>query len=144
MLYINIWDTGIWPHEWKQQELVMLYKKGNNKECGKYQTIALISHPSRFLSKIILNKLQKKISEELPEEQACFQKGQGTADVICGLQIMMEKLIETKETAFITSIDYSKAFNNVSHKQLFNIMIQMGFPTHLVYVIQNCYVKQEE
>ena len=52
-------------------------------------------------------------------------------------------MIETKETAFITFIDYSKAFENVSHNQLFNIMIQMGFPTHLVYLIHNLYVEQE-
>ena len=63
--------------------------------------------------------------------------------MICALQIMIEKLIETKETAFIIFIDYSKAFDNVSHNQLFNIMIQMGFSTHLVYLIQSLYVKQE-
>ena len=63
--------------------------------------------------------------------------------MICALQIMIEKLTDTKETAFITFIDYSKAFDNVSHDHLFNIMIQIGFPTHLVYLIQNLYVKQE-
>ena len=74
MLCINIWDTGIWPHEWKQQELVVLYKNGNNKECGNYQTLVLISHTSKNLLTIMLNRVQKKISEELPEEQAGFQK----------------------------------------------------------------------
>ena len=88
-------------------------------------TTALISHTTKILLKIILNRLQKKISEELPEEQAGIQKDQGIADLICALQIMIEKLTETKETAFITFIDYSKAFDNVSHNQLFNIMIQM-------------------
>ena len=56
---------------------------------------------------------------------------------------MIEKLLETKETAFITFIDYSKAFGNVGHNQLFNIMIQISFPAHLVYLIQNLYIKQE-
>ena len=74
MLCINICDTGIWPHEQKQQELVMIYKNGNNKECRNYQTIALISHTSKILLKIILNRPQKKVSEELLEEQAGFQK----------------------------------------------------------------------
>ena len=50
----------------------MLYENGNSNKCGNYQTIALISHTSKNLLKIILNKLQKKISEELPEEQAGF------------------------------------------------------------------------
>ena len=53
----------------------MLYKNGNSKECGNYQTITLISHTSKILLMIILNRLQKKTSEELPEEQAGFQKG---------------------------------------------------------------------
>ena len=115
MLCVKIWDTGIWPQEWKQQELVMLNKNGNNEECGNYQTIALINHTSKILLRIILNRLQKKITEELPEEQAGFQKGQATAELICALQIMIEKLIKTKETAFVTFIDYSKAFDNVCH-----------------------------
>ena len=68
MLCVDIWDTGIWPHEWEQQESVMIYKNGNNKECGNYQTIALTSHSSKILLKIMLNRLQKKVSEELPEE----------------------------------------------------------------------------
>ena len=74
MLCVNIWDTGIWPQEWKQQELVMLYSNGNNKECGNFQTIALISHTSKILLKIILNRLQKKISEELPEDKLVSEK----------------------------------------------------------------------
>ena len=59
MLCVKIWGTGIWQQEWKQQKLVILYKNGNNKECGNYQTVALISHTSKILLKIILNRLQK-------------------------------------------------------------------------------------
>ena len=70
MLCVKIWDTGIWPHEWKQQELVMPHKNRNNKVCRNYQIIALLSHTCKILLKIILNRLQKKISGELPEEQA--------------------------------------------------------------------------
>ena len=72
-----------------------------------------------------------------------LKKNQGTTDLICALQIMIETLIETKETAFITLIDYSKAFDNASHSQLFNIMIQIGFAINPVYLIKNFYVKQE-
>lgn len=142
-LCVKIWETGQWPKEWKEQEIVMLYKSGNSKECGNYRTIALISHTSKILLKIILNRMKKKISEELPEEQAGFRQHRGTADMICVLQVMIEKLIENKESAFITFIDYSKAFDSVSHNQMFTIMIQMGFPTHLVYLIQNLYVNQQ-
>ena len=63
--------------------------------------------------------------------------------MICTLEIMIDKLIETKETAFINFIDYIKTFDNVSYNQLFNIRIQMGLSTHLAYLIQNFYVKQE-
>ena len=76
MLCVKIWDTGTWPHEWKQQELVILYKNWNNKKCGNYKTITLISYTSKILFNTqLLNRLQRKISGELPEEQAGFQKG---------------------------------------------------------------------
>ena len=102
MLCANIWDTGIWSHEWKHQELVMLYKNGNNKECRNYKTSSLISHTTKILLEIILNRLHNKSTEEFLEEQTGFWKDWGIADFISALQIMIEKLTDTKKTAFIT------------------------------------------
>ena len=63
--------------------------------------------------------------------------------MLCALQVLLEKIIEDKLEAYVVFIDYSKAFDCVSHKELFNIMINMGFPRHLVYLIKDLYTNQE-
>ena len=69
-LCVNIWETFEWPHEWKQQEFVVLHKSGDKKECSNYRTIALISHISKILLYIILKRLKQKLEFEISEEQA--------------------------------------------------------------------------
>ena len=66
-LCLVIWSTCMWSEDWKRQKFVMLFKKGNSKEYGNYRTIALISHTSKMLLFIILNRMRKKVEEELSE-----------------------------------------------------------------------------
>ena len=85
---------------------------------------------------------------ELAEEQAGFRQGRGTADMLCALQCLIEKVNECtssdqSQEAYIVFIDYSKAFDNVSHPRLFVTMEEMGFPKHLVRLIQALYHNQE-
>ena len=126
----------------------MLHKSGDQKECSNYRTIALISHLSKILLYIILNRLKEKMEQEISDEQAGFRQGRGTADMLCALQLLIEKVNECTSTeqpleAYIVFIDYSKAFDNVSHPKLFKTMLEMGFPTHLVKLIQALYNNQE-
>ena len=93
----------------------MLHKSGNPKECGNYRTIALISHASKVLLNILLDRLRMKIEQELPDEQAGFRIGRGTANMLATLQVMIEKVNDMSSGAVITFIDYSKAFDSVSH-----------------------------
>ena len=144
----KIWNTCSWPSEWKKQEFVVLHKSGDQKECSNYRTIALISHLSKILLYIILNRLKEKMEQEISDEQAGFRQGRGTADMLCALQLLIEKVNECTSTeqpleAYIVFIDYSKAFDNVSHPKLFKTMLEMGFPTHLVKLIQALYNNQE-
>ena len=142
-LCTKIWDTCTWPDEWKLQEFVMLYKKGNAKECGNYRTIALISHASKVLLIIILNRMRIKVEQELSDCQAGYQSNRGTIDMLFSLQLLIEKVRNSEDEAFIIFIDYSKAFDSVNHNQLFDIMIKMGFPTHLVSLIAALYDNQK-
>ena len=130
-LCCSIWKTCQWPKDWKQQELVMLHKAGSVKECGNYRTIALLSHTSKILLDIILNRMKAKVEAELAEEQAGFRPGRGTGDMLCAIQAVLEKLNAVKkdqQDAFIIFIDYSKAFDNVDHDQLLQTLLNMGFP----------------
>ena len=76
----QIWKTQQWPQHWKRSGFIPIPKKGNAKECSSYRTIALISHASKVMLKILQVKLQQYVNQELPEVQAGFRKGRGTID----------------------------------------------------------------
>ena len=74
----QIWKTQQWPQDWKRSVFIPVPKKGNAKECSNYCTIALISHASKVMLKILQARLQQYVNQELPDVQAGFRKGRGT------------------------------------------------------------------
>ena len=78
----QIWKTQQWPQDWKRSVFIPISKKGNSKEYSNYHTIALISHASKAMLKILQARLQQSMNRELPEVQAGFRKGRGTRDQI--------------------------------------------------------------
>ena len=76
----QIWKTQQWPRDWKRSVFIPIPKKGNAKECSNYCTIALISHASKVMLKILQARLQQYMNRELPDVQAGFRKGRGTRD----------------------------------------------------------------
>ena len=101
----------------------MLHKSGDPKNCNNYRTIALISHASKILLIVILNRLKNKVESEVSDCQAGYRSGRGTIDMLFILQILIEKVRNTKEEAFITFIDYDKAFDSVQHQHIFQTML---------------------
>ena len=139
----KVWETCQWPEDWKRQEFVMLHKSGSAKECPNYRTIALISHASKILLIIILNRIRTKVEEELSDCQAGYRANRGTIDMLFTLQLLIEKIRNSVEEAFLTFIDYSKAFDSVKHHRLFDFMMNMGFPKHLVALTAGLYHNQK-
>ena len=76
----QIWKTQQWPQNWKRSVFIPISKKGNAKECSNDCTIALISHISKVMLKILQARLQPYMNHELPDVQAGFRKGRGTRD----------------------------------------------------------------
>ena len=74
----QIWKTQQWPQDWKMLVFNPIPKKGNPKECSNYHTIALTSHASKVILKILQARLQQYVNQELPDVQAGFRKGRGT------------------------------------------------------------------
>ena len=74
----QIWNSQQWPQDWKRSVFILIPKKGNDKECSNYHTIALISHTSKEMLKILHARLQYYVNRELPDVQAEFGKGRGT------------------------------------------------------------------
>ena len=76
----QIWKTQQWPQDWKRSAFIQNPKKGNAKERSNYHTIALISHASKVMLKILQARLQQYMNPELPDVQSEFRKGRGTRD----------------------------------------------------------------
>ena len=87
----EIWKTQQWPQDWKKSVFFPIPKKGNAKECSNYHTVALISHTSKIMLKILQIRLQKYVNQEIPDIQAGLRKGRGTRDQIANIYWIIEK-----------------------------------------------------
>ena len=112
-------------------------KKGNDKECSNYHTIALISHASKVILKILQARLQQYVNHELPDVQAGFTKGRGTRKQIANITGIIEKPRELQKNIYFCFIDYAKAFDCVDHNKLWKILKEMGIPDHLTCLLRN-------
>ena len=95
----QIWNTQQWPQDWKSSVFIPIPKKRNAKECSNYHTIALISHASKVMLKIVQARLQQYMNRELPDVQAGFRKSRGTRDQIGNIRWIMEKAREFRKTS---------------------------------------------
>ena len=114
----QIWKTQQWPQDWKRSLLILIPKKGNAKECSNYCTIALISHASKVMLKILQARLQQHVNLELLDVQAGFRKGRGTRDQIANIRWIIKKAREFQKNIYFCFIDYAKAFDCVDHNKL--------------------------
>ena len=118
----QIWKTQQWPQDWKKAVFIPIPKKGNAKECSNYHTVALISHASKVMLKILQAKLQQYVNHEIPDVQAGFRKGRGTRDQIANIRWIIEKSREFEENIYFCFIDYARAFDCVDYNKLWKIL----------------------
>ena len=93
-------------------------KKGNAKECSNCHTIALISHVSKGMLKILQARLWQYVNQELSDVQAGFRKGRGTRDQIANIHWIVGKARELQKNTYFCSIDYAKAIDYVNYNKL--------------------------
>ena len=115
---LQIWKTQQWPQDWKRSVLIPIPKKGNAKEYSNYHTVALISHASKVMLKILQARLQQYVNCELPDVQAGFRKGRRTRDQIGNIHWIIEKATEFQKKIYFCFIDYAKAFDCVDHNKV--------------------------
>ena len=104
----QIWKTQQWPQDWKRSVFFPIPKKGNAKECSNYRTIALISHASKVMLKILQNRLQQYMNHELPDVQAGFRKGRGTRNQIANICWIIENGREFQKNIYSALLTMSK------------------------------------
>ena len=115
----QIWKTQQWPQDWKRSVFIPLPKKRNAKECSNYHTIALISHASKVMLKILQARLQQYVNLELSDVQAGFRKGRVTRDQIANILWIIEKPENSRKTS--ASLTTPKPVTNyVGHNKLKN------------------------
>ena len=96
----QIWKTQQWPQARKRSVFIPIPKKGNAKECTNSCTIALISHASKVMLKILQARLQQYMNCELPDVQASFRKARGTRDQITNICGIREKAREFQKNIY--------------------------------------------
>ena len=128
---------------WKRSVFIPVPKKGNAKECSNYCAIALISHNSKLMLKILQARRQLYVNQEVPDVKAGYRKGRGTREQIVNIRWIIEKARELQKNIYFSFIDYTKAFDSVDHNKLRKIFEEMGIPDHLTYLLRNLYADQE-
>ena len=93
--------------------------------------------------KILQERFQQYLNQELPEIQAGFTKGRGTREQIANICWIIEKTREFQKKIYFCFMGYAKAFDCVNHNKLWEILKEMGIPSHLTCLLRNLYVSQE-
>ena len=137
----KIWKTQQWPLE--------KVRAGNgqfsfqSQRMLNYCTIALISHASKVMLKILQARLRQYVDHELSDVQAGFRKDRGTRGQIANICWIMEKAREFQKNIYFCFIDYAKAIDCVDHNEPWKILKEMGIPDHLTCPLRNLHAGQE-
>ena len=126
-------------------EKVSFHSNPKERQCQrmlKLCKIAIISHTSKVMLKILQPRLQQYMNCELPDVQAGFGKGRGTRDQIANIHWIIEKAREFQKNIDFFFIDYAKAFDCVDHNKLWKILKEIGIPDHLTCLLRNLYAGQ--
>ena len=145
----QIWKTQQWPQDRKRSVFILIPKKGNAKKYLNY-TIALISHASKVVLRILQARLQQYVNRELLDVQVGFRKGRGTRGQMANTLWIIEKARKFQKNIYFWFIDYAKAFDCVDHNKLWKIhsffflkiLEEMGLPDHLICLLRNLYAVQ--
>ena len=132
----QICKTQQWPPDWKMSVFIPIPKKGNAKECSNYRTIALISHASRVMLKILQARLQQYMNREVPDVQAGFRKGRGTRDQIANIRWIMKKQESSRKTSVSALLTMPKSLTvwiTINWKILKEIHVKLYRNTFYMY-----------
>ena len=136
--YARKWKTQQWPQDWKTSVFILIPKKGNAKECSNYCTIALNSHASKVMLKILQVRLQRYVNWELPDDQAGFRKGRGTRDQIANIHWIIAKAREFQKTSTSASLTMVKPLTVWITTNCGKILNRWEYQTTLPSIWETC------
>lgn len=137
-----IYDSGNIPKDLVTSEFIKIPKKSKSVNCTDYRTISLISHTSKVLLIILIERIKVKIYNEIAENQSGFMPRKGTREGIFSLRMVAERYLEKKKNIYVCFIDYEKAFDRVNHAELINCLKKIGLDGKDIRFISNLYWTQ--
>ena len=135
----KVMDTGRWPTQWTTSLVVPLPKKGDLSQCKNHRTISLISHPSKILLRVLLNRLRPQVEQILSEEQAGFRRGRSTTEQIFNLHLLDEKHRNIGQVMYNTFVDYRKCFDRVWQEGMCAVLRKYNIGEGVVKAIETLY-----
>ena len=138
----NFGKTQQWPQDWKRSVFIWIPKKGNAKECSNYPTVALISHTSKVMLKILQARIQQYVNQEPPDVQDGFRKGRGTRDEIASIHWIIKMQENCRKTSTSASLNTWTPLT-VWMTTNWKILQERGIPDHLSCLLRNLCAGQE-
>ena len=136
-LIAYIWENEEMPQNWKDANIVPIFKKGSRKDCGNYRGISPLSIAGKIMARIILNRINDKITPNiLPETQCGFRNNRSTIDMVFSLRQIQEKCTEQNMELYAVFIDFTKAFDTVSRDGLWSVLKKFGCTGKVVNMIK--------
>lgn len=135
-LFITIWESKRVPKDFRDANIVAIFKKGDRANCENYRGISLLSNTGKVLARILLNRLQTLSEAILPESQHGFRPGRGTAEMILCARQLLEKAREQHQPMFMIFFDLKKAFDSVPRITLWNVLRKFGCPDIFIELVR--------
>ena len=141
-IFVEVWNGGEMPQEWKDAIIKVLYKKGDRSNCNNYRGISLLSHVGKVLAKTITNRLSAfcEANEILPEEQCGFRPGRSTVCMLFVVRRLQELGRRRRIPLYMCFIDLQKAYDSVDRELLWKVLARAGIPGEMIAVIRKFHV----
>ena len=127
------------PKTWKEVNMVIFFKKGNRKYIKNYQPICLLSNMYKLFTKIITTRLEKKLDENQPREQAGFRSKYSTTYHIHAINQLKEKCLEYNIPLCVAFVDYEKAFDSVQTQAILTSLQEQGIEDVYIEILKDIY-----
>ena len=127
------------PKTWKEANMVIFFKKGNRKDIKNYRPICLLSNMYKLFTKIITTRLEKKLDENQPREQAGFRSKYSTTDHIHAINQLKEKCREYNIPLCVAFVDYEKAFDSVQTQAILTSLQEQGIEDVYIEILKDIY-----
>ena len=136
LLILKIWETKTLPNDFRDVNIVAIFKKGDREDCNNYRGISLLSIAGKIFARILLDRLLILTEDVLPESQCGFRPSRGTIDMIFCARQLQEKSQEQQQPAMFIFWDLKKAFDKVPRPAMWAVLARFGCPPAFITLVR--------